>query len=374
MAKKQQANLFTRELFRDVVATKRTADVAKLVSKWSASNLTSTKALIAACRAVSQFFEDATHRPDENQTARFWTALNNPSASAQSAWRTIGPYADLLEPHCANLPVAQEAIKDLARAEKAMPGALVVILRGGINANSSVGDVRKATRKYLNRPPKPLPTSDQHRVIIVATDLAEVVTAVVASLKKPKSTTSIDIVDNKPLADAVIAKLGDWLNTTEHAERLSIDGGYPHNDRVRFEKSGKLARLEKYQDAHTGKLAAREETIIKRLIARAHKAQLAAVSQQVKGTKKIRLASAAQRQQRVGWLPKDVLQGDEKAHYAYANSVHGAPNNTLIYAAINGAAQIPEHVVAKALSDGLSTIVETSAHEWLSTEYEIVFG
>jgi len=262
MAKSKGAD---HEYWSEQQAAEMTAAAQNAVEKWNSKRTSSARAFIEVCAAVAEF-TDAKVKPTKEQDKAYWKALGSPSNFTKSAWRTIGGYAPVLLPHAQHLPTAQEAIKELARAEKKQSGAIDKLMSSGLNENSSVGDVRSAVRPYLGDPVI-TPTSDTHTAVVRSKKIEQVV-AIIKNALTANDAINISFADDKVLADQVITSLGKWAYDTGNAARLVIDGEYPHNPMAGFVVSGKSDRLSKLTAEHQAKMKEAEFTATYNVIER----------------------------------------------------------------------------------------------------------
>lgn len=268
-----------QEHFTEQEADLLTDAASAAVAKWHSSRTNTARAFIDVCARIAAF-TDASVKPTKNQEKAFWKALGAPSAFTKSAWRTIGEHADALAPHAAHLPTAQEAIKELARAEKKQRGAIDKLISSGLNENSSVGDVRQAVRPYLGGTTN-APTSDTHTAIVRSKKIEQAV-AIIKQALTANDAITISFTDDKVLADKVIASLGKWSADTGNAQRLVIDGEFPHNPLAGFVVSGKMERLERLSNEYQSRLWKVERDTAKRVIEAARNKQNRKIAARIK--------------------------------------------------------------------------------------------
>ena len=286
-----------QENWTEQQAAEMTAAAKDAVEKWVSKRTSSARAFIDVCAAVVAF-TDAKVKPTKEQDKAYWRALGNPSNFTKSAWRTIGGYADVLRPHVQHLPTAQEAIKELARAEKKQAGAIDKLMTE-LNENSSVGDVRQAVRPYLGQPAV-APTSDTHTAVIRSKKIEQVV-AIIKNALTANDAINISFADDKVLADKVISSLGKWTYNTGNAARLVIDGEYPHNPLVGFETSGKMSRLIRMSEDYEGKLLTAVKDATRKLCKQTYEKALRRETSAVKKTYKGLFNKAG-----VAWFRKEM--------------------------------------------------------------------
>lgn len=274
----------TQEHFTDQQAAELTQAASAAVAKWHDKRAGTARAFIEMCARVAAF-TDASVKPTKSQDKAFWIALGDPSNFTKSAWRTIGEHAAALAPHAAHLPTAQEAIKELARAEKKQRGAIAKLMSSGLNENSSVADVRKAVRPYLGDIDDQ-PTSNEHSALLRATKIEQVV-AIIKQALTANDAITISFTDDKVLADKVIASLGKWSADTGNAQRLMIDGEFPHNPLAGFVVSGKMSRLERLAEDYQSRLWKVERDTAKNAIEAARNKHNRKVAARIKREHKI---------------------------------------------------------------------------------------
>lgn len=297
-----------QEHFTEQQAAELTQAARAAVARWHDKRAGTARAFVDVCARVAAF-TDAKVKPTKDQDKAFWKALGDPSNFTRSAWRTIGEHAEALAPHAAHLPTAQEAIKELARAEKKERGAIDKLMSSGLNENSSVGDVRKAVRPYVGGTGEE-PTSDEHMALLRATRVEQVVTIIKQALTA-NDAINISFTDDKVLADKVISALGKWTHDTGNAKRLVIDGGFPHNPIVSFETSGKMNRLQRLSDEYHARLWDAEQKAARKAIEKHYrslrKRESAALAKVYRGLAALsKKQFTAELNRRIGWSLDDI--------------------------------------------------------------------
>lgn len=360
----------------------RLTDAAKTAKEaWGKSRTKSTRDFVAVCRRVADFTDSRTTKPTKRQSRQFWKALGDPSDFTKSAWRTIGIEANALGKYADHLPSAQEAIKELARAEKKQSGAIDELMKT-INENSSVADVRKATAKYLKEPPIDAPTSNQHIANLQATNIKEAVKVLADALTANNSIT-VSLTDDKNLADQLLDALGKWKEVETNAARVVIDGSVSHHPLAEFERSGKLVQLEKLQTAYVDKLVRAEQEAIRKLVS----AHYRKVTREARKALKIphsarsvisKTVMARRVRENVGWCIDDFDFSPEGtssgAWIALGGALDDAPEETLVRQVMNVDIGLTETELVAAVKKWTNKLVPSKTFEKLQAEYEKAEG
>ena len=348
---------------------------------WDKSRTKSTWDFVDVCRSVADFTDSRTTKPTKRQIRQFWKALGDPSDFTKSAWRTIGIEANALRKYADHLPSAQEAIKELARAEKKQLGAIDELMKK-INENSSVADVRKATAKYLKEPPTDALTSDQHIANLQATNIKEAVKVLADALTANNSIT-VSLTDDKNLADQLLDALGEWKELETNAARVVIDGSVSHHPLAEFERSGKLAQLEKLRTAHDAKLVKAEQEAIRKLVS-AHYRKVTREARKALRKPNSRqyvigkMAVARRVREKVGWCIDDFDFSPEGtslgAWIALGGAVDDAPEETLVRQVMNVDIGLTETELIAAVDERTNKLVPSKTFEKLRAEYDKAEG
>lgn len=320
-------------------AEEMTTAAADAQAAWHKSRAKSAEDYVAVCARVAAF-TDAKVKPTKEQLDAFWKRLGDPNPFTKSAMRTIGEQAEALRRHAAHLPTAQEAIKELARAEKKKGGAIDSVMTA-LDENSSVADVRKAVRPYVGgSTTDQAPTSNEHLANLVSTKIDQAV-AVLSSALTANTAIRVEVGDDRELADRLIKSLGKWSAVIDNAKRLKIDGEYPHNPLVSFEDSGKSKRLAKLNDEYEGRLWEAEQTAARKAIqrhyAKVEQRERAALKKIYTGLMAIPKAQFnKQLRRRMGWSLEDVdfTQGTPKDWVSAVNAMSHTLDEKQVDAAI----------------------------------------
>ncbi len=355
-----------QEHFTQQQANELTEAATAAVSKWNTKRAGTARAFIEVCARVAAF-TDASVKPTKAQDKAFWKALGDPSNFTQSSWRTIGKHADALIPHAAHLPTAQEAIKELARAEKKEGGAIDKLMSSGLNENSSVGDVRQAVRPYLGGTTNE-PTSNTHTAIVRSMKVEQVV-AIIKQALTANDAINISFTDDKVLADKVIDSLGKWSANTDNAQRLLIDGEFPHNPLTGFVVSGKMDRLQRLTEGYQERLWNAEVDTAKRVIDAARVKHNRKVGAQIKRLYKVTETDPRYQM----WFLKQHWAEDLLTYTDndfFVRGIEVRKDDWIREAARLGF--ITEKVVYEAITKAVANVKEPKALETLAAEYDEV--